>query len=280
MTTYTVLTETTKWDCDGNIPNHAYILDSNDKCVGYIKEGTTTPIKFSKPMAFDRRYRKFKTQTKVHVDFETKSQDSSNNIEAEHSNRIVRPITSNSRGKTSMSKSKTLNWNDRFALIDYYNPTDTEACTIFGVSRDELNTARNMRRTGVIVPTDNIDVSSYGKMFGVTSNIKPSSNPETKTVTNMKSTETTSTSTSKPQTATKKQKQLKKRGRKGTNILEAFRAVPSTPTSVEEFAQKHSVSIAVLRQAKRFDATECEGTVHVKKDKKTKTLVIWRSAEE
>lgn len=91
---------------------------------------------------------------------------------------------------------------------------------------------------------------------------------------------TTTTTTSKPQTASKKPKELKKRGRKGSNILDAFKAVPSTPIPVEEFAQKQGVSVAVLRQAKRFDTTGIDGRVHVKKDKDSKTLVIWRSADD
>ena len=51
--------ETTKWD--GNVPNHQYILsDDRRSCIGYIKEGTSVPKIFSKPMSFDPRHRTFK----------------------------------------------------------------------------------------------------------------------------------------------------------------------------------------------------------------------------
>ena len=53
------LQETTKWDCEVNIPNHIYFLEK-DRCVGYIKAGTGERIMFKKPMRFDKRYRTFK----------------------------------------------------------------------------------------------------------------------------------------------------------------------------------------------------------------------------
>ena len=53
------LKETTK---DWNFPNHTYRV-SGSKCIAYIKEGTTKPIKISGKkgdgMIFDRRGRTF-----------------------------------------------------------------------------------------------------------------------------------------------------------------------------------------------------------------------------
>jgi hypothetical protein len=58
------LQEVTKWDVDAlgyNVPSHTYILDKSQHCVGYIKEGTTEEIIFSKPMKqFSKSRRKFK----------------------------------------------------------------------------------------------------------------------------------------------------------------------------------------------------------------------------
>ena len=55
-----LLQETTA-DWNTPTPNHIYIFDGSDmKIVGYIKEGTDDAIKFSKPMAFDKRRRTFK----------------------------------------------------------------------------------------------------------------------------------------------------------------------------------------------------------------------------
>lgn len=53
------LQEVTDWGSH-NVANHIYYLnDSKTKMVGYIKAGTKALFKFSKPMAFDGRGRKF-----------------------------------------------------------------------------------------------------------------------------------------------------------------------------------------------------------------------------
>ena len=80
----------------------------------------------------------------------------------------------------------------------------------------------------------------------------------------------------KPITATKPQKVPKKRGRKGTRIIDAFRKVPSTPVNAEEFAKENDVSLSVLRQAGRFDKTGYGGRVKVRKNRTTGELMIWR----
>ena len=55
----TLIQETTK-DWKVPTPNHIYIFGSSTmRAIGYIKEGTKVAIKFSAPMAFDRRNRTF-----------------------------------------------------------------------------------------------------------------------------------------------------------------------------------------------------------------------------
>lgn len=179
-----------------------------------------------------------------------------------------------------MSKSKTLNWNDRFALLDHYAPSDEQACSAFSVTPDELKTARDMRSAGAFTATPDIDVNAYGNLFATASAV-PASTPSTKTPSRrggVTSTTKTSTTESKPATATKKSKEPKKRGRKGNNIAKAFAAIPTTPTPVEKFANDYGVSVAVLRQSKRFDTSSSAGAVRVKKDKESKTLMIWRES--
>jgi hypothetical protein len=78
-----------------------------------------------------------------------------------------------------------------------------------------------------------------------------------------------------PQSASRRIRTPKKRGRKGTKIVEAFQAIPAKPTPAERFAAEHNVSVAVLRQSKRFDS-EGSAPVHVKRDKDSGLLMIWR----
>ena len=76
-----------------------------------------------------------------------------------------------------------------------------------------------------------------------------------------------------PKSATRK---LLKCGRKGNNIVQAFDNVPAIPVEFEGFAKKYHVSPKVLRQIKRFDAFKERGQVYVRKNKRTKLVMIWR----
>ena len=78
---------------------------------------------------------------------------------------------------------------------------------------------------------------------------------------------------SQPQTATRV---LKKRGRKGDKIAKAFDGIPTAPVNFEDYARDHSVSTNVLRQIKRHDRYSTRGKVFVRKNKQTKTMMIWR----
>jgi len=178
-----------------------------------------------------------------------------------------------------MSKDKinTLNWSDRFALIDKYEPSDDAICNTLGLNSDELDTARDLRASGNFQAVSEINVDDYADMFknaaknesvtaptrnsGITSHVKPT------------------TKSTAPLTSTKPVKEAKKRGRKGSKISEAFVAIPTTAIPAEQFAEDHEVSLAVLRQSRRFDKSGL-GPVRVKKDKETKQLMIWREVEE
>ncbi len=83
-----------------------------------------------------------------------------------------------------------------------------------------------------------------------------------------------------PQTATKAPRVLKKRGRKGNKIAKAFDEIPSVAVNFEDYAQEHGVSPNVLRQIKRHDKYADRGQVFVRKNKQTKTMMIWRAATQ
>jgi hypothetical protein len=59
-----VLQEVTKWE--DNTPNHTYHVNASGKMIGYVQYGTDTLKMFTKPLSFDKRYRKFKTVSQYH----------------------------------------------------------------------------------------------------------------------------------------------------------------------------------------------------------------------
>ena len=174
-----------------------------------------------------------------------------------------------------MAQSKSLSWNDRLAIIEHFKPSDEKVVEVMGVTQDELDTARDLKGSGVMVPTPDLDLDSYSTMFGgkATSTVKPTTASKATAVT---STKKTPTAKGAAQTATKPVKIPKKRGRKGDKISVAFGAIPTTAVPAEKFATDNNVSLAVLRQSKRFDTAPQLGNVRVKKDKVSKTLMIWR----
>lgn len=157
-----------------------------------------------------------------------------------------------------------LSWSDRFALINRYQPTDEQVCTTFGLTQDELNTARDLAASGTFRANPNFDFSRFDNVF-----TKP---PEVQTP----------AAFAKPESASKRVKVPQKRGRKGDKIITAFKAVPTTQMPVDAFIEQHGVSLAVLRQSKRFlsklDAETVSqiGKINVRQDKASKKLMIWR----
>lgn len=172
-----------------------------------------------------------------------------------------------------------LSWADRFALIDSYQPTDSAICETFSLTADELATARQLRASGTFSASKTLDVSSYGGIFSGSTPAKPATvNVPTPTTKGQ-----ASTAHAKPESASKKVKVPQKRGRKGDKIAIALMAATTTPVPVESFMKTHGVSLAVLRQAKRFiekmdaDTQAKIGKVNVKQDKTTKQLMIWKA---
>ncbi len=167
-----------------------------------------------------------------------------------------------------------MSWNDRFALIDHFKPSEDAICKAFDVTVDELATARTLLAVGTFKTNGQLDISKHKSLFATSS----ASNTPTPVATKVG----TATSHKKPESATKTVKQPKKRGRKGDKIYLALQAVTTTPVGVDAFIKKHGVSLAVLRQSKRFiakmDPTAASqiGKINVRQDKKSKLLMIWR----
>jgi len=170
-----------------------------------------------------------------------------------------------------------LNWSDRFALIDKYKPADETICSALDVTQDELDTARDLRSAGNFKAASEIKIDDYASLMSKaptkTKAKVPTATTHTKAKTKKEKADT-------PTTATKPVREPKKRGRKGSKIANAFMAIPSEPVSAEEFIAEHSVSLAVLRQSRRFDKSGLDGQVRVKQDKETKTLMVWRETAD
>lgn len=145
---------------------------------------------------------------------------------------------------------ETLDWSDRLALMDHYKMSPAQAVELFDVTEAEVEQALEEAKTGSIEVTTQIDVSRYAPLFA-------------------------------PKTATRVPK---KRGRKGTKIAQAFQAITDTPVPVEDFLADHGISLAVLRQHKRFDKTDLPKVIvkkiRLKEGDTDKTLCVWRSESE
>lgn len=181
-----------------------------------------------------------------------------------------------------MKKPPMLSWADRFALIDAYNPSPASICAAFNLTPTELSTACALRDAGTFRPNQKLDITKYQGIFPIVEEspitaIPVSVSPKPKKA-------TTTTHIQPPETASKQThvKVPQKRGRKGNKITNALFAVTTTPVPVDQFVKEHGVSVAVLRQAKRFieklppEDVHKIGKVIVKQDKDTKTLMIWR----
>lgn len=181
-----------------------------------------------------------------------------------------------------MSANKIMSWNDRFALIDHYKPADDAVCAAFGVEQGEFETAKQLRAAGTFIANEQLDVSKYASVFSASPAAPVSANVVAATPAPKAKNKGVATTHTNTKTATKAVKVPAKRGRKGDKITKALQAVSATPVSVDTFIKQHGVSLAVLRQSKRFiekmepAVAKQIGKVNVRQDKTTKQLMIWR----
>lgn len=164
---------------------------------------------------------------------------------------------------SKITKLSALSWGQKFALIDSYKLVDEVVCTKLGVTPNELKTAKDLLAKGNFAIDTSFDTTRYAEHFNP--DAKPAKKTSAGTTTHKVSTTTSgATSDDAP----------KKRGRKGDKITKAFQSINTTPLAVESFIRDHNISLAVLRQSKRFDKSGLPGTVHVKK--REGALMVWR----
>jgi len=157
-------------------------------------------------------------------------------------------------------KLNALSWGQKFALIDTFKLPDAIACERMGLLPAELTTAKNLLKQGTFQIDTTFDTSRYHDIIF----------PPAKAA---KPTKPTNATEGEPSTdATPK-----RRGRKGDKIAKAFLAISTTPVAIETFIATHGVSLAVLRQSKRFDTNSDQGTVRVRRH--NGILSVWREVE-
>ena len=148
-----------------------------------------------------------------------------------------------------MKLSSTLSWADKLELMAKYSLSKQEACVAFGVSEREVLNAQQLQTRGIFAPSG-INTEVYSAYFGKLRNGEIDASP---------------------------QKTFKPKGARPSKITQAFEAIGSTPKRVDDVVAEFGVSLAVLRQSKRFDKTNA-GQVHIRKDKESGNLMVWREA--
>lgn len=166
-----------------------------------------------------------------------------------------------------------LSWADRFGIVNAMEakPSDDDICRVFKVTSDDLATARSLLDRGVLRTNPRINHEFYALYFKGETPEFPKTAPRVRVLPLPMADEERKLFASQNKTN-------KPRGRKSNNIDLAFKAIPTTPIDVEKFAEKHRVSVAVLRQHKRFDKYSEKGTVFVRKNKDTGITEVWREA--
>lgn len=162
-----------------------------------------------------------------------------------------------------------LSWADRFGIVDSMEerPSDADICRVFKVTEIDLTTARELLNRGVLRTNPRINTEFYSLFF-------KGETPEFPKTTQRVRVLPLPPDNEERRLFASQNKTVRPRGRKSNNIDLAFKAIPTTPCDVEKFAEKHRVSVAVLRQHKRFD--KCDGTVFVRKNKETGITEVWR----
>lgn len=165
-----------------------------------------------------------------------------------------------------------LSWADRFGILHKMSfvPKDDDICRIFRVDANELHLARICLRDHVFRVNTRIHGEFYERLFkGEEVEFPPFRNTRERTYPEFSEEDRVLFA------SRREEQKSKQKVRRSNNIDIAFKNIPTEPTPVEPFAEKYRVSIAVLRQHKRFDKVQT-GPVYVRKNKDTGVIEIWR----
>lgn len=163
-----------------------------------------------------------------------------------------------------------LSWSDRFSILNQMtiDVTPEDICRVFQVTPEDYAVATELLDSGLIRPNPRINHEFYELFFKGETPEFPPAPTRVRVLPAPPDAELIRAQAGNPPRVPGP------RGRKSNNIGMAFKAIPPDPVNVEEFAKKHRVSIAVLRQHKRFD--KYPGTVFVRTNKEKGYVEIWR----
>lgn len=146
-----------------------------------------------------------------------------------------------------MKLSSTLSWADKLVLVNKFQLSDNEACVAFGITKPELVVAKNLENRGIFIANQSLNTEIYSDFF-----VKLRSGE-----------------------LDHLQKTFKPKGARPSKITMAFDSITGSPQKVASVIDKFGVSLAVLRQSKRFDKGNT-GQIHIRKDKESQELMVWR----
>lgn len=148
-----------------------------------------------------------------------------------------------------MRLQSTLTWADRFALIRAYKLEPQEVCTAFGVNEGQLKSAIKLQHKGIFQINESLNPEVFREYFDKLRKGEFSAN---------------STKTFRPKQT------------RPSKIVDAFKSITETPQPVASVVERFGISLAVLRQSKRFDKSETPGTIRIRKDKTSGEMMVWR----
>lgn len=147
-----------------------------------------------------------------------------------------------------MRLQSTLSWGDRLTLIKEYQLVPTEACTAFGINEGQLRSAIKLRDRGIFDTNESLNTELYRDYF-----------------TKLRNGEFENSS-----------KVFRPKTSRPSKIVDAFKSITETPQPVESIIDRFGISLAVLRQSKRFDKSETPGMIRIRKDKNSGQIMVWR----
>lgn len=166
-------------------------------------------------------------------------------------------------------------WPQTLCLIEHFQLSDELSHKLLGTTAEGLAEARLLQQSGAFAdPVGFNPAKHHSEVFGtIRKHIKTDAKAATKSEVRSPT----------KRVATKGSVPTPRPTGSNGKIATAFKLVPEDPVLASEFCIANDISLAVLRQSRRFissmdeDVQEQIGTIFVRQDKVTKELMVWRT---